>query len=750
MARTTTLYSDWTGGELSQRLVGRSDIPIYKKGAHELTNVLIWAHGGITKRPGTYYKSTALDSTKPVRLIPFEYSTTQAYVIELGNYTARFYRNSGIILDGAVPYEIVTPWAAEDLPLLRFVQSADVLFVVHPDYPPKQLTRTGHTSWTIEDHEFENGPFLEKNTTSITVNPTATTGYVGLTASVGIFDSTHVGSLWKIEDNLTEETSASGSNQYTDAIQVDAGEDIIAQINGTWVGSATLQRSLDVGLTWLDYNTFTINTAVSFTEAQDEVFYRLGIKIGDYTSGTAELALIKMREYGIMKIEEFNTSTNVSGTVQRAFPTADATTNWYEGTWSSLNGYPETVAFFEQRLIFGGNWYRPQTVWGSRVDDYIDFDEGIGNDDDSYSFTLVSNDVNAIRWMTAVDTLRIGTVGGEWRFGNRDSATTPTNVNVKKYTTEGSAAIQGQLIGNSVLFVQRGSNKLRAMIYDLRQDTYLTPEITLKAEHMLKDTGGVIDMTYASQPDPIIWMVTEDGTLVACTYDQGNGITAFHEHETDGYFESVTSIAGSNRDEVWVVVKRTIDGSDVRYVEQFQTTDWTDQDDAIYLDSCLTYQGAASTTISGLEHLEGEEVYIITDGATHAPQTVAGGEVNLNWASDKTHVGLRYTSNAVTMPIVPPVEAGTSMGKRKKAFKLTVNFYKTNYCKIGAYGDTLDEIPFRTTNDEMDRRVPLYTETREQAFPHGYVRDLKIHIQSDLPLPFSVSGLGPMTGASPN
>jgi len=748
MSRTTTLYSDWTGGELSQRLAGRSDIPIYSKGAFELTNVLIWAHGGITKRPGTYYKSTAIDSSKAVRLIPFEYSTTQAYVIELGNYTARFYRNSGIILDGPTPYQIATPWAAEDLSLLRFVQSADVLFVVHPDYPPKQFTRTGHTNWTIEDHEFENGPFLEKNKTAITVTPTSTTGYVGLTSSVGIFGTGHVGALWKIEDNLTEEVAASAENVYTDAIQIDAGEDIIAQINGTWSGTATLQRSLDVGASWLDYNTFQINTAVSFTEAQDGVFYRLGFKIGDYGGGTADLALIKMREYGIMKIEEFNTSTNVSGTVQRAFPTANASANWYEGTWSALNGYPETVAFFEQRLIFGGSWYRPQTVWGSRVDDYIDFGAGTGNDDDSYSFTLVSNDVNAIRWMTAIDTLRIGTVGGEWRFGNRDSATTPSNVNVKKYTSQGSAQIQAQLIGNSVLFVQRGSTKLRAMIYDLSQDTYLTPEITLKAEHMLKDTGGVIDMTYASQPDPIIWMVTEAGTLVACTYDQGNGITAFHEHETEGLFESVCAIPGPDRDEVWVVVKRTIDGSDVRYVEQFQTADWDDQDDAIYLDSALTYQGAASTTISGLEHLEGEEVYIITDGATHAPQTVAGGEVNLNWASDVTHVGLLFTSDAVTMPLAPPVEAGTSTGKRKKSMKLIVNFYKTNYCKIGAYGDTLDEIPFRTTNDDMDRRVPLYTETREQAFPHGYVRDLKIHIQSDLPLPFSIVGLAPLVVAS--
>ena len=753
MGRYTPLYANWTAGELSQRLAGRADIKNYYAGASELTNVLVWAHGGITKRPGTYYKSTAIDSTKAVRLLPFEYSTTQAYIIELGDETARFYMDSGIILDGASPYQISTPWPAEDLSNLRYVQSADIMYLVHPDYPPQKLTRTGHTAWTITELDWLNGPFLEMNETAITITPSAITGAgITLTASSAIFDADHVNSLWRIQGNLEKTASISAINTFTSAIQVDAGESIIVQLNGTWVANVYLQRSLDEGATWLDYKLFTANTSLSYTESQDGVFYRLGINNSapDYDSGTVEASLIKMEEWGTVKITGFTSTTILVGTVVRDLPSTDATTDWSEGHWSDLNGWPETAAFFEQRLLFGGNFNRPQTVWASKVDSYEDFNEGTSLDDEAYSFTMVSSDVNSIRWMVDADTLRIGTHGGEWRFGLRDSATTPTNVDVKRYSSQGSAALPAALIGSSVLFVQRGGVKLRAMTYDLSQEAYISPEITIRAEHMLKETGGAVDLAYAAQPDPTVWMCTASGTLVACTYDQTNSISAFHEHETDGYFESIASIPGPDRDELWAVVRRTIEGTDVRYIEQFQTTEWLDQDDAIYLDSCLTYTGLGSTTtISGLEHLEGEEVYLITDGATHAPQTVVSGNIDLNWEADKVHVGLRYTSDAVTMALAPPVEAGTSIGKRKKNHKLIVNFYKTNYCKIGAYGSTLDIIPFRTSGDAMDQRVPLYTETREAAFPHGYERDLRIHIQSDLPLPFSIVGLAPVMNTSP-
>jgi len=752
MGRYTPLYANWTAGELSQRLAGRADIKNYYSGASELTNVVVWAHGGITKRAGTYYKSTAVDSTKPVRLIPFEYSTTQAYVIELGDETARFYMDSGIIVSsGTTPYQISTPWPAEDVALIRFVQSADVMYVVHPDYKPYKLTRTGHTAWTIEAMDYLNGPFLEMNETEITISGSATTGSISLTASAAIFDADHVDSLWKIQDDLTESVTTSGINTFTSAIQVDAGEDIIVQLNGTWAANVYLQRSLDEGVNWLDYKLFTTNTSLSYTESVDGTFYRLGIKNDgdDYTSGEVEGAIVKMAEWGTVKITDYVSDTVMSGTVVRELPSAIATADWFEGAWSDLNGWPETVAFYEQRLIFGGNFYRPQTIWASKTDSYEDFNEGLSNDDDAYTYTMVSSDVNSIRWMADADTLRIGTVGGEWRFGLRDSATTPTNVDVRRYSSQGSAAIQGHLIGSSVLFVQRGGTKLRAMTYDLAQEAYVSPEITIRAEHMLKETGGVKEMTYVSRPDPTVWMVTTTGTLVGCTYDQINGISAFHEHETDGYFESITSIPGTDRDEVWAVVRRTIEGNSVRYVEQFQTTEWLDQNDAVLSDSSLTYIGPASTTISGLEHLEGKLVYPVTDGATHEPMTVVSGEITLNWEANKVHIGLLYISDGITMSLAPPIEAGTSIGKRKKNMKLIVNFYKTNYCKIGAAGHDLDIIPFRDSSMNMDERVPLVTATREAAFPHGYERDLKIQIRSDLPLPFSIVGLAPVMMSSP-
>lgn len=752
MGRYTPLYANFTAGELSPRLSGRADLKYYYSGCKELTNMIVWPHGGITKRPGTYYISTAASPTKATRLIPFEYSTTQAYIIELSDYKFRFYMEGGIIVSsGTTPYYISSPYAAADLSKIRYVQSADVMYIVHPDYAPRKLTRTGHTNWTLTTVNFENGPFLELNTTDITITPSATTGTATLTASEGIFDSTHVGALWKVEGDVNKSASISAENTFTDAIQLDAGESVITQLNGAWEATVTLQRSLDEGATWLDYHTFTANTSTTWTEAQDGVFYRIGVKTGDHTDGTVSAELIRMDDWGYLKITDYISPTVVSGTVERDFPdsTLSGTADWYEGTWSDFNGWPETIAFYEQRLVFGGNWYRPQTVWGSKIDDYEDFNAGTGLDDESYTYTLVSNDVNSIRWMCGADVLRIGTVGGEWRFGIRDSATTPSNVSTRRFSTTGSAQVDAQLIDSSVVFVQYGGKKLRAMVYDLNTESYVTPELTIRAEHMLKDTGGAIEMTFTAQPDPTIWMITASGTIVGCTYDQINGISAFHEHTTDGYFESAAVIPGDDRDELWVVVRRTINGTTTRYIEQFQTYEWSDQVDAVYMDSTITYDGLASTTISGLEHLEGEEVVVITDGSTHQAQTVVSGTIELNWDTTKVHIGLPYTSTIKSMPITPPVEAGTSVGKRKNIFKASINFYKTTYCKVGAEGGDLDIIPFRSGTDEMDQVLELFTGPREQAFPRGYGRDLVIHIESDLPRPFSIIGIAPTLTTSP-
>lgn len=749
MGRYTSLFANFTSGELSPRLAGRADLKYYYSGCKEITNCLVWPHGGITKRPGTYYIATTADPTTASRLIPFQYGTTQAYIIELSDLTMRFYMEGGQIVDGANPYEIVSPYAAGDLSKIRFTQSADVMYMVHPDYPVYKLTRSGHTNWSITAVDFENGPFLDKNETAITITPSATTGTITLTASVGIFDADHVGSLWKLEGDAKVTVSGGAENTYTPAIEMDAGESIIIQINGAWDAVVTLQRSLDDGVSWLDYNSYTGNASNNLIEYQDSVFYRCGIKTGDWVSGAAEIELIKMDEWGYAKITAFTSSTVVTGTVERDMVNTDATVDWYEGTWSAFNGYPETVTLFEQRLLFGGNFYRPQTVWGSKVDDYEDFNEGTGLDDESYTFTLVSNDVNSIRWMVGADALRIGTVGGEWRFGLREAATTPTNVNVRRFSTSGSAQLDAALINSSVIFVQYGGKKLRAMIYDLAQESYIAPEITIKSEHMLKDAGGVVDMAYVAHPDPTIWMATVNGTIVGCTYDQYNKVSAFHEHETDGYFESVASIPGTDRDELWAVVRRNIDGVDTRYVEQFQTYEWSDQIDAIYMDSTITYAGLESTTISGLEHLEGEEVVVITDGSTHESQTVTSGIIELNWTTDKVHIGKGYTSTVKLMPLYPPIEAGTSVGKQKNVFKMAVNFYKTTYCRIGSEGGKMDIIPFRSSADEMDQALPLFTGTREQAFPAGFKQDLVIQIDSDLPRPLTILGLAPVTGSSP-
>ena len=172
----TSIINAFNAGVLSPQLQGRTDLAKYYSGCRTLENFLIFSYGGATRRPGTKYIAAAKNSDEACRLIPFEYSTTQAYILEFGDEYIRFYKDGGQIQNdaGTAAYEISTPYdtdAGTNLFELHFVQSADTMYIVHPAYKPRKLTRTGHTSWTLTAIEFERGPFLDENDTTTTITP---------------------------------------------------------------------------------------------------------------------------------------------------------------------------------------------------------------------------------------------------------------------------------------------------------------------------------------------------------------------------------------------------------------------------------------------------------------------------------------------------------------------------------------------------------------------------------------------------
>ncbi|MHA1462013.1 MAG: hypothetical protein ACTSQ0_02985 [Candidatus Heimdallarchaeota archaeon] len=680
MARTTSIINNFISGELSPRLAGRTDLKNYNGGCKTIENMFIFQHGGISKRPGTRFIAAAGDSTKEVRLLSFEYSSEQAYILEFGEYYIRFYMNGGQIQYEGSAYEIVSPYEAQDLAELKFVQSADIIYITHPLYPIYKILRYGHTSWKIEEVEFYGGPFLDENDTIIetdasdvtgdiqinssetvlnntfdtnldnwidvsddagasvwvsggtlklsgddstkygaveqildtiidqeytvslgcsgedgtlyistetisgapsgaflltqtitgssafytgTYNFTATaeTSYLSMstTASAGtyidnitvkanIFNEDQVGAFWKFRGNEVKESTISAENTFTDSIIIEtSGDTFIVSLTGTWEATVTVQKSFDEGTTWLDVSNTTIPESIEVASYEDNVWWRIGVKTSDYTSGDVEARLSKLDEWGYAEITAFNSEIEFDATVIKDLPNTDATENWSESAWSDYRGYPSCIAFFGQRLIFAGSIYQPQTLWASQIDDYENFEAGT-NDDEGYIYTLASSDVNTFNWMVESKVLLLGTNSAEWSFGIPNEPTTPTNVYAEKHTTYGSKNIQGILTGPFNVFIQKGGTKLRNMIWNYEQDRYLSNEESLLSEHLLKE--GIKEIGFAFKPNSQLFMLSDDGNLVVCTYDPLNKIQAFYKYETDGDFESFSVIPGDDRDEV--------------------------------------------------------------------------------------------------------------------------------------------------------------------------------------------------------
>jgi len=668
MARVAVQLTNFTGGELSPRLDGRNDLTKYASGCKTLENMIVYPHGSAARRSGTSFVAEVKDSTKKTRLIPFEFSTTQTYMLEFGDQYIRFYKDNGQILSGGSAYEISTPYLESQLFEIKYAQSADVMYICHPSHEVMKLSRSGHTSWTLTEVDFQNGPFQDHNITSTT-----------LTAS-----HTSVGT----SGNLTL-SSTTGVNS-----------------NQGWL-------STDVG------------------------------------------RLVHFKD-GHYKITAYTSSTVVVATSVVAPSSASASTDFALGAFSDTTGHPSCVTFFEQRLVFAGTREQPQTLFFSKSGDYENMDDnyhGTVADDDAIIYTIASNQVNAIRFMTATRTLIIGTAGGEFTVsgGGTDVAITPTNILIKKQSNNGSANIDAIAAGNATLFLQRAKRKVRELAYNFDVDGYLAPDMTILAEHITET--GITQMAYQQEPNQIIWMVRTDGQLIGLTYQREQQVTAWHRHIFGGSFNSGNAVCESvaviptddTEYQTWVIIKRTINGSTKRYVEYINNFDFAEADDTSFnfLDSQLAYDGSATLTISGLDHLEGETVSILADGATHPNKTVSSGSITLNRSSTKVKVGLPYTSLLQTMRLDAGSQNGTSQSKTKRIYEITVRLYESLGIEVGPDLNNMERIPFRSSADPMDSSVGVFTGDKEVEFRGNYETDGFIFVRQDQPLPLTVLSLYP-------
>ena len=705
--------TSFNAGELSPLLKGRPTLDKYRNGCETLENFIPQIQGPARKRPGTRFVAEVKDSADATRLLPFEYSTTQAYVLEFGDLYIRFYLDGGVVESSpGVPYEIVSPYTSAQLAALEYAQSADVIYITHPDHPPYKLARASALSWTITAVTFNWPPFNDENVGTTTLTASAVTGNITLTASASLFVAADVGSYFKIS-----EVSASKYNQWTTGVSYSSG-DIVYYLGNIYQSGTTAAAGSRPPIHTSGAES---DGAVTWTFLHDGAGYA---QVTAYTSATL-----------------------VNATVIKRLPATalSGSTRWSEGAWSARRGYPHAVTFYEDRLWFAGSASKPQTLWASVSGDYENHKYGT-NDDDALNYTINTQDMNTIEWLAPTKVLAIGTANGEFTLSATQISdpVTPTNVKITPQTTFGSATdVKPLRVGSVILFLQRAGRKLREYAYQFDTDSFVAPNMNVLADHITE--SGVLELAYQQEPSQIVWAPRTDGVLTGMTYERTEDVVGWHRHTIGGIVESAVTVPhwDGDQDVLWLIVRRTIDGSTVRYVEYVEK--YMTDEYAFFVDCGLTYDGSPVTAISGLDHLEGEEVAVLVDGAVHPNRTVSAGAINLQLAGSVVNVGLPYTATIKTMPIDIATNAGTSFIDEKRAHKIVMQLYQTGPgLWYGPSAAEMDEYSVRSSRDAMDNPVPLFTGfTEALPWPSGSERGPQLMIQHRLPLPCTVVALIP-------
>jgi hypothetical protein len=670
----------FSGGELAPSLHARVDLAKYQSGCKTLRNFFCHAHGGVSNRPGLRYVATVKDSAARVRLIPFQFSSSQTYVLEFGNLYMRVFTGGAQVLSAGVPYEISTPYTTAQLPTLKFVQSADVMTLVHPSHAPRNLSRAGHASWTLA---------------TITLAP-------ALAAPAGPAATPTNGTGSGTPDSFSYRVTAVRAETLEESLPTAA-----ATCSNYALSPATGT-----------YNTVTWSAVAGASKYNVYKEVNASGIHGWIGSATA------------LTFRDTNLGPDEADT-----PPAS------RDPFASSN-HPGVVTYHQQRRVFGGSTTGPQTVWMSQSGNYNNFNVSApSRDDDAVTFTIASPRVDEIRHFVPLNDLLVLTSGGEFKVtggGSGGDPITPSAVTVRPQGYRGSSHVPPLMVGETALFVQQKGGIVRDLGYSIDVDGYTGSDISVLSNHLF-ESAAVEEWAYAQAPSSIVWTVMGDGLLLSLTYMREHQVWAWTRHDTDGTFESVCSVSEGSEDAVYVVVNRTIGGATRRYVERLQSRVVNSVADAFFVDSGLTYSGFPATTISGLGHLEGKTVAILADGSVAPSRVVAGGAVTLPGAASVVHVGLPYTAEMVTLDL----ELGPrGASKQRRVVEMMVKVERSRALWAGPDADHMTEFKQRDA-EPYGSPIGLLTGDMRLAIPPAWGRSGSITVQQRDPLPLTVLAVIP-------
>ena len=813
MPVTRNFKQAFSGGEISPEMFGRIDDTKYQQGAAKLRNFIAKPQGPAENRSGFAFVKEVKDSTKAVRLMSFTFSTTQTMVIEMGNTYFRFHTQGATLnySDGAawnsgtnyvvgsiakysgtnyysktihsnsqppnstnwyalpadMTYEIPSPYLEAELFDIHYVQSADVMTIVHPSHAPRELRRLGATQWELKEINFG--------------SPIASPTGVSVSAYIPSSSSTNTDTYEAHEYVIT----AIGSNLIDESAQSGSG---------------------------------SANNNIFVTGAKNTVSWNA-------VSGAARYRVYK-EQAGVYGFLGETTSTSIVDA--NIAPDFSRTPPVYDNPFPSSDNYPGAVSYFEQRRVFAGTNNDPQTIYMTKSGTESNMSFGIPiRDDDRIKFRVAAREANTIRHIVPLTQLLLLTGSAEWRIASVNSdAITPSSISVKPQSYVGANNAQPVIVNNSMVYAAARGGHVRELGYNWQANGFITGDLSLRAPHLF-DNFTVVDMALAKAPLPIVWMTSSNGKLLGFTYVPEQQVGAWHQHDTDGTFESVASVSEGNDDVVYCVIKRTINGAVKKYIERMGTRLYATQRDSFFVDAGATYNGINTNTgqnvtisggtnytrgesvtitanynlfnappstndigdaivlvdgtnyyrcnitsttsqtvatvkldkdlpadlrntgittyevarnvISGITWLEGKTVSILADGAVHPQKVVSSGSITLDQASSVVHVGLPYESDLQSLPLALQAEA-FGQGRVKNLNHVWVRVLESSGIFAGPSADKLVEAKQRTT-EPYGSPPNLKTEDIKIMLTPTWQDTGQLFVRQSDPLPLTIVGL---------
>lgn len=723
--RVTQFQTNFSVGELDPLLRARTDLQQYQNALEEATNVVIQPQGGLRRRDGLQFIHDFGSSFTEFKLIPFEFSVADSYLLVL--VAGRIYVYKAGVLQTNIngsgnDYITASAITAAMLDEMQYTQAVDTLILCHEDLQTKRLVRNADDNWTLENLPLTNLPqyayAFVAHQPDFDITPSAVDGNITITSSN---HTTETGVAQAGASNTITLKSGSGFTSDDDAngleIEITSGtgsgqQRFITDYNGT-------TKVATVYPAWDTQPDNTSNYSISpFSENS----------VGNYVQNTATFGRARFVEYvsasemkAVVEVPFFDTNAIVAGEFEIEFG--------YEDVWSSTRGWPKSATFHEGRLYFGGSKSRPNTIWGSRVIDYFNFYPGTGLDDESVEATINTNQLNSIVNLVASADLRIFTTGGEFVvIQSEDTPVTPSNFLIRPQTRLGSKpGVPIEDLNGASVFVQRQGKSLNAFQFGSNTSSYQIQQLSVLSSHLIKNP---IDLaarrsTSTDEADRLFVVNGDDGSMSVYSILVGQNVIAPSKFTTDGEFVAVAVEIS----DVYAIVKRTVDGTDNYILEKFNSD--------LTLDSAKTGTAASSVT---MDHLEGKTVEIVRDGIVEPTQTVPATPFTITFASASTEsyqVGLEYTVQAKTMPTEPVLQSGSVQGVKKRIVQVDALLNETKDLVING-----KQISFRNFGTGvLGQAIQPFTGLKTAHGILGYSATGQITLTQNVPLPMTVLGL---------